>query len=201
MESDNPVAAAPGGARDRLLGAADRLFYRRGIRAVGVNEIVVSAGVAKTSLYLHFASKDDLVAMYLAGRTSSYINQWASVLAGSSELDPHARIDLIFDVLGLFVRSDGYRGCPFVNAAAELPDTSHAGYAAIVGYRRYVREVLFGSVTREASVPEPDAMAALLQVLYDGALAGSVIEGNDAPVQRARRIAHVVLPAAATAEV
>lgn len=187
---------APPTARDKVLTAADRLFYQRGIRAVGINEIVASAGVAKTSLYLHFASKDDLVAAYLAGRTALYRGSWNAVLQATADLTVEERLDRVFEVLAQFVASEGYRGCPFVNAAAELPDTDHPGYEAILEYRRFVREELFGAIARTAGVSDPDALAAELQVLYDGSLAGSVIEGSAAPVERAKSVARALVAAA-----
>ena len=185
----------PVGARDRIITAADRLFYQRGLH-VGINEIVGEAGVAKTSLYLHFASKDELVAAYLTSRTAGYLALWRQILERTERLAPHARLDAIFDALRLFVQTDGYRGCPFVNAAAELPDSHHPGYQGIVEYRRYVREELFASVVRDAGVNEPAEICAQLQVIYDGSLAGAVVENTAEPVDRARVIAHTILRAA-----
>jgi AcrR family transcriptional regulator len=185
----------PVSARDRLINAADRLFYQRGLH-VGINDIVAAAGVAKTSLYLHFASKDDLVATYLASRTAHYLAQWRSELVASEGLEPHARLDVIFDDLRIFVESDGYRGCPYVNAAVELPDTSHPAYAAIIEYRRYVRDELFAVIVREAGVNDVAEVCAQLQVIYDGSLASAVADGSAAPIDRARAIAHTIVRAA-----
>lgn len=181
------------GARERLLRAADRLFYARGIRAVGINEIVHEAGVAKTSLYLHFVSKDELVTAYLEGRVADYVQSWNGVLRATSGQDPDRRIDAVFDGLRLFVESPGFRGCPFVNAAAELPDAGHPGHVPIRAYRRYVQHELFGEVARAAGLPAPEDVAAQLQVLYDGALAGAMIENGPVPVERARAVAHRIL--------
>ena len=188
----------PVSARDRLITAADRLFYQRGLH-VGINEIVSEAGVAKTSLYLHFASKDELVAAYLAGRTANYLAIWRSELAASKGLEPHARLDVIFNDLRLFVETDGYRGCPYVNAAVELADTSHPGYKGIIEYRRYVREELFAAIVRDAGVPNGDEICAQLQVIYDGSLASAVADDSPEPVDRARAIAHTIVRAAANA--
>jgi AcrR family transcriptional regulator len=190
----------PGGARDRLVGAADQLFYRRGLH-VGINEIVGTAGVAKTSLYLHFSSKDELVAAYLAGRTDTYLTQWRQRLDGCAGRPPHERIDAIFDALRLFVASEGYRGCPYVNAAAELPDRDHPGYGPIMDYRNFVRDELFAQIVTEAGVADPVSLCAQLQLIYDGALAGAVVENTPEPVDRARAIAHTILQAAEPAVV
>ena len=186
----------PVGARDRLITAADRLFYQRGLH-VGINEIISEAGVAKTSLYLHFASKDQLVATYLAGRTATYLAVWRSELAATEGLDPHARLDVIFDDLRQFVQTDGYRGCPYVNAAVELTDPSHPAHVAIVEYRRYVRDELFAAIVAAAGVADVEEICAQLQVVYDGSLASAVADGSPEPVDRARAIAHTIVRAAA----
>jgi AcrR family transcriptional regulator len=182
-------------ARDRLLQVADRLFYARGIRAVGIKEIVDEAAVAKTSLYLHFASKDELVVAYLEGRVTEYLAAWQAILDGCAHESPDSRLDVVFYTLRDFAEATGFRGCPFVNAAAELFDPGHPGHAPIARYRRFVRDGLFGQITRAAGVPDPDAVAARFQVLYDGALAGAMIENGSGPVDRARAISHVVLAA------
>ena len=185
------------GARDKLLAVADRLFYARGIRAVGVKEIVDEAEVAKTSLYLHFASKDDLVLAYLEGRSAEYMAGWRQVLTATAELTADERLDVVFDTLRQFAATPEFRGCPFLNAAAELFDPEHAGHGPIMAYRRFVRQELFGEIARGAGVSDPDLVAARLQVLYDGALAGATIEGSTEPVERAGAISHDVLAAAA----
>jgi AcrR family transcriptional regulator len=176
-----------------VLEAADALFYERGLNAVGVAEIVQRAGVAKTSLYLHFASKDDLVAAYLAGRVALYENAWDELLAARAADEPEAVLDAIFDELVGFVLTEGYRGCPFQNAAAELSERDHPGHVPIAEYRRYVREDLFGSIARRAGIADPIQLAEQLQLLYDAALDGSFADSTPTPVERARETAHLVL--------
>src|SRR5262245_62857425 len=102
--------------RDRILAAADELFYARGIHAVGVDEIVARSGTAKTTLYAHFPSKDDLVASYLQRRSDEWRQHLEVELAhrGGSAVE---RIDAVFAVLGQGCASEGFRGCPFINAA------------------------------------------------------------------------------------
>jgi AcrR family transcriptional regulator len=186
------------GARDKLLAVADRLFYARGIRAVGVKEIVDEAEVAKTSLYLHFASKDDLVLAYLERRAAEYMSGWRQVLADTVGQPPDERLDAVFSTLRQFAATAEFRGCPFLNAAAELFDPEHPGHGPIMAYRRFVRDELFGEIARAAGVSDPDRVAAGLQVLYDGALAGATIEDSTEPVERAGAISHDVLAAASS---
>jgi AcrR family transcriptional regulator len=184
------------GARDKLLAVADRLFYARGLRAVGVKEIVDEAEVAKTSLYLHFASKDDLVLAYLESRAEEYMTGWRRLLAETADLRAPERLDAVFRTLREYAATAEFRGCPFLNAAAELFDPEHAGHGPITRYRAFVRRELFGEIVRAAGVVDHDQVAAQLQVLYDGALAGATVEGSTEPVERAGAVARAVLATA-----
>jgi AcrR family transcriptional regulator len=188
-----PAPQAPSGARDRVLAAADQLFYERGIHAVGVNEIVRRAGVAKTSMYLHFDSKDLLVASYLQGRVDAYRAEWEALLARTQGEPAPALLDAIFDVLTLFVAGEGFRGCPFVNAAAEICEPDHPARAPIDEYRLYVRDRLMREVAERAGAADPAGLAEKLQLLYDAALAGSVMAGNGIPLARARETGQILL--------
>ncbi len=191
-----PTAELAHGARQRVLSAADQLFYERGIHSVGVNEIVRSAGVAKTSMYLHFESKDELVASYLQDRVDAYRIEWEQLLAREG-LDGPALLDAVFDVLHAFAAGEGFRGCPFVNAAAELPELGHPARAPIDEYRFYVRDRLLREVAERAGAPDPAALAEKLQLLYDAALAGSVLDGSGAPIERARETGQLLLAVSA----
>jgi AcrR family transcriptional regulator len=184
---------APAGARKRVLAAADRLFYERGIHGVGVNEIVRQAGVAKTSMYLHFESKDLLVASYLQARVDGYRAEWEALLARLEGEPAPALLDAIFDVLGAFVAGEGFRGCPFVNAAAEICEPGHPARAPIDEYRLYVRDRLMREVAERAGAADPARLAGKLQLLYDAALAGSVLAGEATPLDRARETGQLLL--------
>src|SRR5215217_4910451 len=140
--------------RDRILDVADELFYTRGLHAVGVDEIVARSGTAKTTLYAHFPSKDDLIAAYLRRRSESWRQHVDKELArrGGS---PAEKIDAVFAVLADGCASPGFRGCPFINAAAEYPDPTHPGRVVSDAHRQWVREVL-RDLTAEAGVAEPD---------------------------------------------
>ncbi len=118
-------------AKQRLLEAADDLFYNEGIHAVGIDRVIAHAGVAKGSLYYSFAGKDDLVREYLTGRHG----KWAErVTAGiEAHSDPRQRILAVYDALGALFAEPDYRGCAFVNAMAEAaPDSVEAEAATIV---------------------------------------------------------------------
>jgi AcrR family transcriptional regulator len=183
--------------RERILDAADALFYAQGIHAVGIDEIVARSGTAKTTLYAHFPSKDDLIASYLQRRSE----EWRAYL--SEELarrggTPVERIDAVFAVLAESCATPGFRGCPFINATAEYPDPAHPARVVADAHRLWVRDLLAG-LALEAGVADPDALAARLTLLYDAAMVGAQFDpGGLAPVS-AREAASTLVDAAITA--
>ena len=106
-------------ARERLLAASDELFYRDGVHSTGIDAVIAKAGVAKGSLYYIFGGKDELVAAYLRGRLRAWQQRIEERQAGVD--DPDEKILAIFDAIADYVSLPGFRGCPFVNAAAEAP--------------------------------------------------------------------------------
>ena len=154
-------------AKQRLLQAADDLFYNEGIHAVGIDRVIAQAGVAKGSLYYSFAGKDDLVREYLTGRHG----KWAERVTAGIEAhnDPRERILAVYDALGALFAEPEYRGCAFVNAMAEAaPDSVEAQAAAT--FRAWVRNLFLGLAT-DAGAADPQQVADTLVVLYDGAVA------------------------------
>jgi AcrR family transcriptional regulator len=125
-------------ARDRILAAANELFYWQGIRAIGIDTVIEKAGVAKMSLYRAFPSKDDLVAAYLEDLNRRYWIWWDEV-TGRHPGDPRAQLLAVFQALGKFTRGPAYRGCAFINAAVEFHDRSHPGHAVAESHKREVR--------------------------------------------------------------
>lgn len=176
--------------RARLLEAADRLFYQRDINTVGVNEIVEVAGVAKTSLYLHFPSKDALVAAYLEGRYRDYVALWRQVEARTKPEGPAARLDAVFDGLAEFAQGQSYNGCPFFRAAVEINDPEHPAWRWVRGYRDFLQEELLGGIAAAYVPDDPAWLAGELVMLYYAALAQSFVDRDPAAVERARDAAH-----------
>ncbi len=182
--------AAPS-ARERLVEVASRLFYAEGIRAVGVDRVIAEAGVAKATLYAHFASKDELVAAYLARHS----DQWAAAVtqrvattrrapAGSTPMALAA-----FDVLAERASSPGYRGCPFINAAAEFPEPGPVA-DQVAAHRRHVRETfsdLIGGTDRDPR------LVTMIVALYDGAMSAAYLDRDPTVVDHARRGAEELL--------
>jgi AcrR family transcriptional regulator len=180
-------------ARDRILDVADRLFYSRGIHAVGVDTIVAESGAAKTTLYSHYRSKDELIAAYLRRRSE----RWRAHL--DAQLEAHggpaaARLLHVFDLLGDWFADPGYRGCPFINACAEF-DAEHAA-AAVVREHRELLHATFAALGSEAGVDSPDLVATQVMLLYDGAMVKAHIDGTPAAAQAAKAAAATVLGAA-----
>lgn len=160
-EADAPLTPAG----ERLLAAAAELFYRRGIRAVGVDLIAEVAGTTKKTLYDRFGSKDELVALYLRRRALT----WQAFVLAHVERHPPGpeRVLAVFDALAVWL-GDQDRGCAFVNAYAEIGGTDHPGVAVVRADKAWMRE-LFSDLVREAGAVEPERLGAQLHVLYEGA--------------------------------
>jgi AcrR family transcriptional regulator len=163
-------------ARQRILETADRLFYQEGVRAVGIDRIIAEAGVAKMSLYKHFASKDDLILAALMYREEGVLEFFRS------SMERHARkakspLRAFFAALKDFFESPGFRGCPFQNAAVELADPAHPGAEFVRGHKQRFSEFLRGLV--EETVGKAAAkIAPAVSILVEGALVTAVIQGK-----------------------
>jgi AcrR family transcriptional regulator len=161
------------GVRDRLLDAADRLFYREGVGAVGIDRVLAEADAAKASLYQHFGSKDQLVASYLERRTVDARANIEGYLAGTP---PSQRALRFFDWVVEWAESEDFRGCPLQHTVSELTDRAHPARAVAHGQREWFAE-RFREWTLAAGVKDPKATARALMVLFDGAVAGSEVDG------------------------
>ena len=179
--------------RERLLAASDELFYRDGVHSTGIDAVIEKAGVAKGSLYYIFGGKDELVAAYLRGRLQKWRQQVEAAQAGADE--PDAKILAVFDAIADYVSLPEYRGCPFHNAAAEVP-AGEAQQMAIKEYRTWLRQS-FLQLAADTGVSDSEALADALTVLYDGALAttGTAEPARNAAMA-AKRIARLTLAVA-----
>ncbi|MEJ0068650.1 MAG: TetR/AcrR family transcriptional regulator [Pseudomonadota bacterium] len=195
----NPAAADPaakaGGkpavksARERILEVATDLFYREGIRAIGVDTIVARSGVAKMSLYRSFPSKDDLVAAFLTAADQRYWTWWDQVV-GRHPGAPREQLRALFGAVAKRTTSPDYRGCPFVNTATEFPDAAHPGRAVALANKRELRARL-RRLAEAIGARDPDQLADQLWLLLDGAYASGQMLGVAGP--------GMALPAAADA--
>lgn len=181
-------------ARERLLDAADELFYEEGVNVVGIDRVIERAGVAKASLYNSFGSKDELVRAYLARR---HVRRSERITAQLTKYeDPRERLLGVFDVLGESFLEPGFHGCAFANASIEArPDS---GVVAVAdGYRNWIRS-LFIDLAAAAGAREPALLASQLVLLYDGASAGARMDRNPGAAASARLVAALLLDAATT---
>jgi AcrR family transcriptional regulator len=177
-------------ARERLLDAAEELFYAHGIAATGVDAVLRRAGASPATLYAHFAGKDGLVAAYLERRHERWRSTWDAVLARTE--DPHDRLLSVFDALALFRRDSGAtRGCAVLAAAAELPARDHPAHAWIKADTALLHDRLH-DLAVAAGENDPESVAAELVLLYDGTLA-AYARGVTDPLPGAKRLARARL--------
>lgn len=177
--------------QERILETADRLFYGHGIRAVGVDTIAAEIGISKRTLYNHFPSKDALIVAYLSRR---------SVSRRVSDRPPLEQILGMFDWLERWFASKAFRGCPFVNAVAEIGDRSHPATKIAVDQKERGR-VAFRDILARLGVADPDGLATQLTILVEGAMAAALVRDDPAMARAAKSAARVLLAAAgATAE-
>ena len=177
------TTAPSSAARARILDTATRLFYARGLRAVGVDTIIAESGVAKATFYKHFPAKDELVLAYLDKVDGVWTGQLhaAADAAGS---DPADRLVGLFDALTSACRRDGYRGCAFINAAAESASGTRV-HERTAAHKENVRTWIRG-LAEEAGAPDPDQLARGLTLVLDGGLASGVLDADPAAAIAAR---------------
>lgn len=171
---------------ERIMAAADRLFYRKGIRAVGVDTIAAEAGISKRSLYDTFPSKDALVAAYLQAHLRPL---------PASDGPPVAQLLSMFDQLQARFATGNFRGCPFVNAVTELAEECETARAIALRYkedrRQHVRELL-----ARAGASDPDMLADQIALLVEGAIASMLVRQDPSVASQARAAATVLMRAA-----
>jgi AcrR family transcriptional regulator len=179
--------------RQRLLDAADELFYAEGVQSIGIDRVIAQAGVAKASLYSAFGSKDALVEAYLGGRSAAWrahVDRELSVRWSTAE----ERLLGVFDLLGEWFASPGYHGCPFINANAEARPGS--GIETVSDeHRAWVRS-LFAALAGRAGARDPDALAHRLALLYDGSMVAAQLDRDPGAGAVAREAAAALLVAA-----
>lgn len=175
-QDDSNQEARPKRARDKIFAVAADMFYREGIRAVGVETIVKKAGVTKISLYRSFPSKDDLVVAYLEDRSATFLRQWDEAFARYRD-DPRAQLRAIMSHIADRTTQGGYRGCPFINFCAEFPDPAHPGHRVAHATKTALRE-RFRRIAEALDAPRPQHLADGLLLLVEGAYAISQTLGG-----------------------
>jgi AcrR family transcriptional regulator len=187
------VTAAKPSARERLLAAADELFYREGVQTVGIDRIVQQAGVAKASLYNLFGSKEELVQAYLDARHANTREHVERTLTRFRT--PRERLLGVFDAQGQIFTGPDFNGCAHITASAEAQPGSAVECAAD-RYRLWVR-TMFTDLAREAGVVDTEGLARQLHLLYDGAGVSARMDRDPSAATTARAAAAVLFDAAA----
>jgi AcrR family transcriptional regulator len=182
--------------RARILETASTLFYQHSVRAVGVDLVVQKAGVAKTSLYRHFGTKDDLVAAFLNREEQDFWGTWNRV-AEEHIGDAAAELDAHLEWIGERVGRPNYRGCPQINVAAEFPETNHPARKVATAHKRQMRKRL-KDIAERLGAARPDELAGQLSLLINGAFVSSQIVKPGEATPLLRHTAHALIEASRT---
>ncbi|GCA50449.1 TetR/AcrR family transcriptional regulator [Sinorhizobium meliloti] len=167
----SPTDSKASAARRRLLDTATSLFYTEGIRAVGIDRIIAEAGVAKATFYNYFPSKDDLVLAYIEEQD----RLGRAAVAALPKQPPRDRIAAIMGRISEAVVAGGWRGCPFLNAAAEYPAPKSPVRQAIEARRAWYYGVLRDLLQADGD-PTPSVTASLLVAVSDGLLEAAYLD-------------------------
>ena len=177
-------------ARERILESAYDLFSRRGVRDVGVDEVIERAGVAKATLYRHFASKDDLVLAFLERREQRWTLEWVETEARRRGSTPEDQLLAIFDAFDEWFRRDDFEACSFINVMLEM-GTEHPVGSASVHHLENIRSVV-RQLAEEAGLRDPGSFAHSWHILMKGSIVAAA-EGDLEAAQRAKVMARLVL--------
>jgi AcrR family transcriptional regulator len=182
MAESPPIALREAPARRRILDTAYDLFSRRGIRAVGVDEVIERAGVAKATLYRHFRSKDDLALAFLREREELWTKQWVEAEARKRGATAEEQLLAIFDLFDEWFRRDDFEACSFVNVLLEFNDLGHPLGRASADHLANIR-IVVRTLAEEAGLRDPDEFARSWHIL----MKGSIVQAAEGDVDAARR--------------
>lgn len=161
--------------REQILKTASQLFYQKGIQKVGINEIIAASGVAKRTLYRHFASKDELIEEVMKHRAKEWL-YWFETAIQSRGNTAKEKLLATFDVLREWYASPDFRGCPFINAVLEIADVSHPAHDVSVGVRESIR-IQIEQLAEQAGVRDASSFSQQYLLLIGGASLMATIEG------------------------
>jgi AcrR family transcriptional regulator len=169
--SERAAGSAGSATRQRILDGASALFYAHGIRRTSADRIIEQVGTTKVTFYRHFRTKDDLVVAYLERSAAQERAGLDQAREGRDALDA---LREIATGIGRYSCMPGFRGCAFINAAAEIPDGDHPVRVVVDAHRRWTRD-LFTDLAAEAGVADPQAVGGQLMMLRDGAMVGGYL--------------------------
>ena len=189
----NPTTRPESGqsARERILATAYELFSHRGIHDVGVDELVERAGVAKATLYKHFASKDELVLAFLEQREQIWTYGWVEGEARRRGATPDEQLLAIFDLFDEWFHGDDFEGCSFIKVLLEFGDLDHRVGRASADYLENIRSVV-RNLALEAGLRDPDAFALSWHILMKGSIVQAA-EGDRDAAKRAQVLAGLLI--------
>lgn len=174
--------------RDDLIDAAIRLFNRHGYHATGIDRLMEETGIAKTTLYRHFGSKEELIVAALARIDEAARDELRAFVEAASD-DPVARILATFGQLDIWLRDPEFKGCPFAAAAAEFGDATNDPVFQQVRLHKRLTLAYFEELVRAARIPDPRRVARQIVMLHEGAIAFAQVLGPDGAADDARRAA------------
>ncbi len=178
-------------ARQRILDSAYDLFSRRGIRAVGIDEVIDRAGVAKATLYRHFPSKDALVLAFLGSREARWTREWVEAEATRRGSSAEERLLAIFDLFDEWFRTADFEGCSFINVLLETSELEHPVRRACAAHLQNIRSIV-QRFAEEAGLREPEAFAHSWHILMKGSIVAAG-EGDVEAAQRAQNMGRLLL--------
>jgi len=184
-------AAVPVSARERILASAYELFARNGVRAVGVDEVIKRAKVAKATLYRHFASKDDLVLAFLQQREQVWTRDWVEAEARRRGGTPEEQLLAIFDLFDEWFQRDDFEGCSFINIMLEINDRTTTIGNASAAHLANIRSII-RSLAEEAGLREPDQFAHSWHILMKGSIVAAG-EGDRSAAKRAQAMGRLLI--------
>jgi AcrR family transcriptional regulator len=176
--------------RERILDTSYELFARRGVRDVGIDELVARSGVAKATLYRHFASKDDLVLAFLERREQLWTRDWVEAEARRRGSNPEEQLLSIFDAFDEWFRRDDFEACSFINVLLEMGPGHPAGSAS-VRHLENIRSIVRG-LAEEAGLRDPGSFAHSWHILMKGSIVAAA-EGDGDAAQRARAMGRLLI--------
>ena len=185
--------------RERLIAAGIELFYRHGFQSVGIDRVMQHAGVTKTTFYKHFESKDDFVLACVRERDAWEMQAWAKATRDIAGDDPRGQLLAFFDVLDVWFNDESFRGCLFINTAAEFSDPRDPVHKAAAKHKKDTRDH-FKELADRAGARDPGALADEITLLIEGTLILRHVHGRNDAARIAKPIAQGIIDRAMAAE-
>lgn len=172
-----PATPRVSAARTRLLRTASEIFYAEGIHHIGVDRILDRAEVTRSTFYRHFPGKEDLVLAYIRALDAAVRASLEKSIGAEPTPGPEHRLQALTDLMSMQICKPGFRGCAFINAAAEYPDPDSPVHRAVLDHRTWLSETVTDAL-RHAGHPDPDQAARQFMMLRDGAMVSGYLHDS-----------------------